>query len=382
MKEFTATQYFDYPWDYVTAANWRKYPNEISTHVVAVDVLEREFDPVNQILKSERLITCKQPIPKWLKYFVGNADTSYVREVSIVDRLGKTLTLRSVNLTMAKLLKVYETVIYKPDLSDPLNKTEFTQIAKFKSNAGWKKIEDQVESWAVDRFKQNASKGKLGFDSILKLGMIENNPITIKLNELSNSASKLLDEINFKTSDVLNDINIKTDNILNEIDDNTTKLLLEIKNCNVFKDINDISLDILKEMSIKTGNALNELNKTSNNVINEVNEMSDTFLQNVVKDVANSNNILYHVQEKTDLILKEIDNKQKEVTDHVSNETKIIVEALNNKTIELINDFTSSIDLNNSNKESIENNNNPTSSFKEKLTHVLFKITHPFTKTD
>ncbi|KAG0677046.1 hypothetical protein C6P40_003073 [Pichia californica] len=375
MKEFSATQYFDYPWEYVTAANWRKYPNEISTHVVAVDVLRREFDPVNQILKSERLITCKQPIPKWLKAFVANADTSYVREVSVVDRLGETLTLRSVNLTMAKLLKVYETVIYTPDKSDPLNKTKFSQLAQFKSNAGWSKLENQIESWAVERFQQNASKGKLGFESILKLGILENNPITIKFNELSNSASLLIDEINTKTCNVLNEINLKTDGILDEIDINSTKLLSEIKDCAVFKDINDISLDILKDMNIKTGNALNELNKTSNSVISEVNELSENFMKSV-QSTTSDGNIVNHVQEKTSLIIKEIDERQKQVTDHITNETKIIVEALNKKTTELINDLAISTE------EIVKPVTDTSIGFKEKLTHVLFKIVHPFSKTN
>lgn len=373
MKEFTATQYFDYPWDYVTAANWRKYPNEISTHVVAVDVLRREFDPTNQILKSERLITCKQPIPKWLKYFVGPADTSYVREISIVDRLGKTLTLRSVNLTMAKLLKVYETVVYSPDLKDPHNRTTFLQSAKFKSSAGWSKIENQIETWAVDRFRQNASKGKLGFDSILKLGVLDN-----KLTELSQSASNLLDEINQKTSNLLNDINNTSDEILNEIDLNTIKLLNEIKNCNVFKDINNISLDILKEMSIKTGNAIDDLNKTSSKVLEEVNQMSENL------NLAESKR---EILDKTSHILNEIDSTQKKISDHIGNETKIIIEALNNKTLELINNLNNSTTTENINNNDIKNNNqlllssDANSTFKSYISTALFKIIHPFSKT-
>lgn len=376
MKEFSATQYFNYPWEYVSAANWRKYPNEVSTHVVAVDVLRREFDPEKQTLKSERLITCKQPIPKWLKAFVGGADTSYVREVSVVDRLGQTLTLRSVNLTMARLLKVYETVTYSPDPRDPLHSTKFEQVAQFKSSAGWKRVESQVEAWAVERFSQNASKGKLGFDSILKLGILENN-FTVKLNELSNSAASLVDEINVRTSDVLEDINEKTDKIMSEIDANTTKLLAEIKGCHVFKDINDISLDILKEMSVQTGNALSELNKTSTKVIGEVNEMSDEFLQNVIKDVNDkSSDILDHVQNKTSLILKEFDDKQKEVTEHVGRETKVIFDALNKKTVELLQDVAPSPIHDVSDKSII------TPSISGKIAHLLSRITHPFSKSD
>lgn len=376
MKEFSATQYFDYPWAYVSAANWRKYPNEVSTHVVAVDVLRREFDAEKQTLKSERLITCRQPIPKWLKAFVGGAETSYVREVSVVDRLGQTLTLRSVNLTMARILKVYETVTYSPDPRDPQHSTRFDQVARFKSSAGWKRVESQVESWAVERFSQNASKGKLGFDSILKLGILENN-FTVRLAELSSSAASLVDEINLKTTNVLEDINGKTEEILSEIDANTTKLLTEIKDCNVFRDINGISLDLLKEMSVQTGNALNELNKTSASVISEVNEMSEEFLDSVIKDVNNkSGDIVNHVQSKTSLILEEFDQRQREVTAHIGQETQVIFDALNKKTVELLQDVKPALLPEHPDKSEVA------TSVSAKISHFLFKIMHPFTKTD
>lgn len=377
MKEYTSTQHFAYPWEYVTAANWRKYPNEVSTHVVAVDVLRREFDVDRQILRTERLITCKQPIPGWLKYIVGNADTSYVREVSIIDRLGKTLTMRSVNLTLAKLLKVYETVIYSPDDFDPLHKTKFIQNARFESNSGWKSLENKVEAWGVDRFSQNASKGKLGFESVLKLGMLQNN-FTEKLSELSFSASVLFDEINLKTTNAIDDLNKVTDEILRDIDQSTVKLLSEIKQCNVFKDINDISLDLLKDMGIRSGNALSELNNKSKKVVTEVNQMTDTFLNDMVKDVK----IIDQVNEKTELILKEFDNKKLEITRHVNSESKLIFDALSCKTSELLQDLSrvqpQSIPI--VMDENMENSHEQSISKGNFLQQTLTKITNIFSK--
>ena len=57
MKLFQNSYDFNYPWDQVTAANWKKYPNEISTHVIAVDVLRRELKDQGKVLVTERLIT-------------------------------------------------------------------------------------------------------------------------------------------------------------------------------------------------------------------------------------------------------------------------------------------------------------------------------------
>lgn len=56
MKIFSNSCDFYYPWEQVTAANWQKYPNEMSTHVVAVDVLRRELDPTSQILTDRKSV--------------------------------------------------------------------------------------------------------------------------------------------------------------------------------------------------------------------------------------------------------------------------------------------------------------------------------------
>lgn len=46
MKIITFKYLFDYSWEEVSTANWRKYCpwNEKSTHVVAVDILSRGVD--------------------------------------------------------------------------------------------------------------------------------------------------------------------------------------------------------------------------------------------------------------------------------------------------------------------------------------------------
>ncbi|KAK9484557.1 PRELI-like family-domain-containing protein [Lipomyces starkeyi] len=167
MKFFSSQCSFDYPWAHVSASAWKKYPNEMSTHVVAVDVLRREVDPVSGILTTERLITCKQNIPRWLLAIVGGRDTSYVREVSEVDPVTKTLTLRSQNLTMNNLLSVQETVVYSPDLADP-SKTIFDQTARIEAYATFQRLCNKIEEWSVERFRQNAALGRLGFESVLK----------------------------------------------------------------------------------------------------------------------------------------------------------------------------------------------------------------------
>ncbi|ODQ64981.1 MSF1-domain-containing protein [Nadsonia fulvescens var. elongata DSM 6958] len=167
MKIFSQQHIFGYSWEQVSSANWKKYPNEMSTHVIAVDVLRREIDPETNILKTERLLTCKQAVPRWLLTLVGGQEVSYVREVSEVDLKKRTLVLRSVNLTMNNLLFVYETVMYKPDPTNPTFATVFNQEAQITAFGSFKRLCNKIEEWSVDRFQSNASLGRAGFESVL-----------------------------------------------------------------------------------------------------------------------------------------------------------------------------------------------------------------------
>jgi len=169
MKVFSNDCSFDYSWEEVSTANWRKYCpwNDKSTHVIAVDTLSRHVDPSTGILRTERLITCKQSAPKWLNSLMGGNETSHVFEISYVDPAAKQVTMTSSNMTFSNILSVQETVIYKP-LSP--TRTQFVQDAKITALCGgWQKIKNAVEEASVTRFSENARKGQEGFESVLEM---------------------------------------------------------------------------------------------------------------------------------------------------------------------------------------------------------------------
>ncbi|KAI1452575.1 MSF1-domain-containing protein [Annulohypoxylon moriforme] len=169
MKVFSNSHTFNYSWEEVSTANWRKYCpwNDKSTHVIAVDTLNREVDPATGILRTERLITCKQSAPEWLKSVIGCMETSQVFETSYVDPVAKTVTMVSQNITWANLVNVQETVVYRP-LS--AHKTQFEQDARITALCGgWQKIKNSIEDSLVTRFKENAMKGKEGFECVLAM---------------------------------------------------------------------------------------------------------------------------------------------------------------------------------------------------------------------
>ncbi|KAI9734922.1 MAG: hypothetical protein M1834_002002 [Cirrosporium novae-zelandiae] len=172
MKVFSSDCEFDYSWDEVSTANWRKYCpwNSKSTHVIGVDTISRSVDPSTGILRTERLITCNQSVPQWVLSLFGGNNTSHVYEVSYVSPATKTVTMVSTNLTWSNVLSVLETVVYSPSKTNPRNKTEFKQHAEITALCGgWRKIKDKVEEASVVRFGENAKKGREGFEAVLEM---------------------------------------------------------------------------------------------------------------------------------------------------------------------------------------------------------------------
>ena len=170
MKVFSNTETFNYSWEEVSTANWLKYCpwNDKSTHVIAVDTLSRSIDEASGMLRTERLITCRQNAPEWVRKLLGASNSeSHVFEVSYVDPARRTVTMVSQNLTWSNLINVQETVVYKP-LND--HQTQFVQDAKITALCGgWQRIRNSIEDALVTRFRENAVKGREGFEAVLAM---------------------------------------------------------------------------------------------------------------------------------------------------------------------------------------------------------------------
>lgn len=76
----------------------------------------------------------------------------------------------STNLTWSNVLNVRENVVYQPSQSMPDTKTDFTQDAQITAVcSGWQKIKNKIEEVSVERFSQNAKKGREGFEAVLEM---------------------------------------------------------------------------------------------------------------------------------------------------------------------------------------------------------------------
>ncbi|CAG8517768.1 4363_t:CDS:2 [Paraglomus brasilianum] len=167
MKIFTTSHIFRYPWTQVSAANWRKYPNENCPHVIAIDVIDQHVDPETGILRLERLITCKQNVPSFIRRLCGAASVTYAREISEIDPKNKVLKMTSWNLSLKHLVSVAETVVYSEDPEDS-SRTCFTQEASIKCGESLERFANYIESFCVQRFHDNAQKGRQGFETVLE----------------------------------------------------------------------------------------------------------------------------------------------------------------------------------------------------------------------
>lgn len=68
MRLFATSHLFEHPFEQVSLASWRKYPNELSQQVLHVEILDRKVIPGTNILRTERLMVVRQSLPSILEW--------------------------------------------------------------------------------------------------------------------------------------------------------------------------------------------------------------------------------------------------------------------------------------------------------------------------
>ncbi|KAG6919587.1 hypothetical protein DXG01_004251 [Tephrocybe rancida] len=145
---------------------WHKYPNPKCSHVVSIDVVDRSIDPKTGIIRTERVLGCKQKTPTWIVKLFGGSEDAFVREISFVDPSTQNATITSVNLSLSQFATCFERIQYSP-MSH--SRTSFSQTAEIQARmAVWRAAADGLERWLVQRFEQNAQLGKSAFTDVLR----------------------------------------------------------------------------------------------------------------------------------------------------------------------------------------------------------------------
>ncbi|TEB39042.1 MSF1-domain-containing protein [Coprinellus micaceus] len=166
MHIFSQLFQYEHPWSHVVIGMWRKYPNPKCTHVVSVDVIDRSVDPETGIIRTERILGCKQKAPRWVVKLFGGSEDAFVREVCFVDPATQDANITSVNLSLSQFATCYEVVRYTP--AGP-HRTNFSQTAEVQARTRlWQTAANGLEKWLVQRFEQNAQLGKTAFTDVLR----------------------------------------------------------------------------------------------------------------------------------------------------------------------------------------------------------------------
>ncbi|KAJ3570875.1 hypothetical protein NP233_g4118 [Leucocoprinus birnbaumii] len=166
MHFFSQNFEYSHPWSHVVIGMWRKYPNPKCSHVISIDVLDRSIDPSTGIIRTERVLGCKQKAPGWIVKLFGGSEDAFVREIIFVDPATQNASITSVNLSLSQFAQCFERIQYSPATRDT---TLFTQTAEIQARmALWRSAADNLEKWLVQRFEQNAQLGKLAFTDVLR----------------------------------------------------------------------------------------------------------------------------------------------------------------------------------------------------------------------
>ncbi|KAI8905265.1 hypothetical protein PhCBS80983_g04779 [Powellomyces hirtus] len=165
MHLFETSHLFPHPWSLLTSANFQKYPNIHSPHVLTVDILSRSLHPTTGHLHTERLISVTNTSsgPAWVRALLPISDICFFHETSILDVRNQHFEATSTNLSMRTFLTLEETVKMRPGEGG----TVFTQTAVVNARGVLSCAARFVEEGAVRSFTNNSAKGRAGLQTVV-----------------------------------------------------------------------------------------------------------------------------------------------------------------------------------------------------------------------
>jgi PRELI-like family len=188
----TLLHIFQHNWTDVATASWRKYPCADRPDVRAVDIVSRRIDPETGALHSLRVVQTElTAVPGWLRTFLG-ADMTYALEESVVDPVTRTMVLRTHNLSYRSLMDVEETCTYTVNAENSAH-TDFQQDVSVRAFPFG--IAGRMEHWSVDRFKQNAMKGRSVMEQAVELVKHEAGDLLLHTEDLLQQTGELVNEL-------------------------------------------------------------------------------------------------------------------------------------------------------------------------------------------
>lgn len=155
VKLFSTEHTFQHPFERVTSAFWRKYPNEAAAHVRAIDITDRRIDDQGRLI-TNRIMSCESALPSWLRA-AGLPQQCFVAESSVVDPRSRTMVVKSSNLSGASLMVVEETCTYQQSATAPTTATHYKQEARITAFLPF--LAGKFESYSVANLQSKSAEG-------------------------------------------------------------------------------------------------------------------------------------------------------------------------------------------------------------------------------
>jgi len=216
MKTWTSYYIFECPWETVSQAAFRKYPNPMTHAVVAIDVLDRSVQ--EGVLHSHRLLSTQFGLPNWVNNLMGKDKNCYVSEHSKVDPQARTMLLESKNMSLNNYMRVDERLLYSPHPTDA-NLTLLKQEAVVEIHGI--PLTSYLEDMVTRTISANANKGRQAMEWVI-------NKINSEVQELSVKAGKTMDEITTNTMKSMDELTTTTKKSMDELTTTTKKSMDDI----------------------------------------------------------------------------------------------------------------------------------------------------------
>lgn len=155
VKVFETEHTFLHPFERVTSAFWRKYPNDAASHVKAIDITDRRIDAQGRLI-TNRIMSCESALPAWV-CAAGLPQACFVAETSIVDPVAKRMIVKSSNLSGSSLMVVEETCTYSQCPIAPLAATHYKQEARITAFLPF--LAGRFESYSVASLQSKSKEG-------------------------------------------------------------------------------------------------------------------------------------------------------------------------------------------------------------------------------
>jgi len=240
MKIWTSEHIFNHPWETVTQAVWRKYPNPHNPAVVGTDVLDRKV--VQGVLHTHRLISSRWGLPGWAQRILGADRICYGYEESKVNPTERTMEMQTRNVTFANTVSMDERLVYLPD---PDNGDQTMLRAETIITVKGVPLTDYMESFLINTVSRNSTKGRDALEWIIcKINENVEDLVTTAKNtstevitttrrsitEITDTASRSVDDLSVcakKSVDGISDVAKKS---IDDISYVTKKSINEIQN--------------------------------------------------------------------------------------------------------------------------------------------------------